>query len=658
MGGEQSVRPSTAKPERTAPRVRPTKTTWVVSILCVAAVAAGGAFSALVRYDLVGFGHLPRSAVFLCFVLLMVNAGLKRLLGRRVLGSEQLLFVFIAVMVMSGFPGQQLVTYLYIGLVGCQHYATAENKYAETFFDYIPRWLVPSMDPDSPSVRWAFYGLPPGQSIPWQEWILPLAAWTPYLLALLLLSATAVALLKRRWADEEHMVFPLAQIPVEMLTYDREEALLPGVFRGWLFWAAFTIPAVLYSKNALHHYVPGIPETDLTPDIGVVFGGRPWNMLNYFPYHYYFEMLGITYLVSDEVSFSLWFFWIFRRLGAVFRETLGQGNHADFFTHQGLGAYTLLALIYVWSARHSLRDIARRAVFGDGPYDDSAQAMSARLMLLGFWGSLLTIVVWGHAIGATWWNALALIGCYLISIVVLTRIVSEAGVFAVWTPFGNQEALLVKVLGTGAIGPRAITALSYMGYKIKDTASLSAGNIMQGYKIADFGWLQARQVALLIGVALVVGLFCSHAPSLYAIYSRSIPGLGWWPKGSGNALGQGISQLILANKPFTAGNYGNMALGAVTVVFLNFMRQRFLWWPFHPLGYTALMGPQYMGDRYGFSIFLGWLLRRLVGKLGGFSAYQTGRVAAIGMIVGNAVVLLSWSIVHYFHPISTVLIIE
>jgi len=267
-------------------------------------------------------------------------------------------------------------------------------------------------------------------------------------------------------------------------------------------------------------------------------------------------------------------------------------------------------------------------------------------------------VIWGHAIGAAWWSALALMGFYLISIVVLTRIVSEAGVFAVWTPFGDQEVLLTRIVGAGTLGPRSITALSYMGYKIRDTASLSAGNIIQGYKIADLAWLSARSVGLIIGVALVVALFASHPSSLYAIYSHSIPGLGWWPKGSGSSLGAGISRLILANTPFTAGNYGNMALGAAMVVFLNFMRQRFLWWPFHPLGYTAMMGPQFMGDRYGFSILIGWLVRRLAGRFGGYTAYRTGRVAAIGMIVGNAVVLLTWTIVHYFHPISTVLIIE
>lgn len=641
-----------------APRSAPWPRTWVIALVCVVLVATGGAFSALVRYDLVGFGHLPRSAVFMVFLLLVANALWRRATGRRVLDTTQLLYVFLAVMVMSGFPGQQLVTYLYIGLVGTQHYASPENKYIATFFDYIPKWLVPSLDPDHPAVRWAFYGMPPGQSLPWHDWVLPLAVWTPYLLAVLLLGATSMALLRRRWADEEHMLFPLAHLPVEMLTYDEPKAAWPPVFRHWLFWVAFLVPVLLYSKNALHYYFPAIPETDLTPDIGLVFPGKPWNQLNWFPYHYYFEMMGITYLVSDEVAFSLWFFWIFRRLGGVVRESFGLTNHAQFFEHQGFGAYLVLALIYLWSARHSLASIAEKAIFGRGSFDDQREPMSARMMFFGFLGSLLFIILWGQAIGAAWWATLLVMAIYVLAMVVLARIVSEAGVFAVWTPFGAIERTLVQVLGPKTVGPQSITALSYLGYKLRDTASLTAGNVIQGFKLSDLAPLKPRSIWAMTAAALTVALFASHWPSLYAIYSRTIPALGWWPKGSGNALGSGIAQLILNNNPFTVGNYGNMVLGAVTVLALNFMRQRFLWWPFHPLSFTAVMGPQFMGDRYGFSIFLGWLARRLATRFGGYAAYRGGRAAAVGLIVGNAVVLLSWTIVHYFHPIGGVLITE
>ncbi|MCD6352492.1 MAG: hypothetical protein J7M26_10260, partial [Armatimonadetes bacterium] len=124
-------------------------------------------------------------------------------------------------------------------------------------------------------------------------------------------------------------------------------------------------------------------------------------------------------------------------------------------------------------------------------------------------------------------------------------------------------------------------------------------------------------------------------------------------------FGTQLTQLLEAPRMFTAGNYGNMALGAITTLILQACRQRYTWWPLHPLAYVAFIGgPSFMSDRYGFSVLVGWTIRRIVQRFGGHQAYRAFRPAAIGVVAGNAVVLLSWSIIHYFHPISGVLIIE
>ena len=41
--------------------------TAVVALVFVVVIAVGGAYAALVRYDLVGLGHLPRVAIFSLF---------------------------------------------------------------------------------------------------------------------------------------------------------------------------------------------------------------------------------------------------------------------------------------------------------------------------------------------------------------------------------------------------------------------------------------------------------------------------------------------------------------------------------------------------------------------------------------------------------------
>jgi hypothetical protein len=632
--------------------------TAVIALVSAVAVAAGGAFSALVRYDLVGFGHLPRAAVYAVFLLLLANVVALKTVRRRLFSTAQLCYVYIAVLVMAGFPGQQLVTYLYLGFISSQHYATPENKYEQTFFDHIAPWLVPSKDPDSPAVDWAFKGLPPGASIPWEPWLKPLVLWTPYLLALLMLQACLAAAFRRRWADDEHMLFPLARVPVEMVTYGEPGDVVPSVFRRPLFWVAFLVPVYFYTKNALHYYFPLIPQTDLTPTIEVVFTNRPWTELNYFPHYYYFEMMGVAYLIADDMGGSLWFFWVARRLTRVARNAMGITEQQEFFTHQGIGAYLLIAGAYAWAARHRLSQIARKAVTDDPTVDDREEPMSYRMVFFGFLGSLLVIVLWGKAAGADVWVTLLMMVLYVASILVLSRLVAESGVFAVWTPISPPHDVIVRALGSRAVGAQNITAMGYMGWKIQDTASCTTANIFQGYKMADLAWLKPRTVFGLMAASLVLSLLASHPSAIYAIYSHSVPGLGWWPKNAGASLPQGINQLIVAPREFDAYNYWHMGLGAGIVLIIHLLRQRFLWWPFHPLGYAAIMGPQFMGDRYGFSLFLGWVAKKAVKHWGGHKTYQALRPVAIGFIVGNAVVLLTWTIIHYFHPIPGVLIIE
>lgn len=640
-------------------RPPPDRLTWLVALVCVAAVAVGGAFSALVRYDLVGFGHLPRAALYPVFWLLLANALTLWAWRRRWFSSRRLMYIYVAILVMAGFPGQQLATYLYLIMIAAQGYATPENKYLETFLPSVPNWMVPSKDPDAPVIRWAFQGMPMGQSLPWQPWVVPLLAWTPLLVAVMVLQLSLATLLRRRWAIHERVLFPLARIPVELVAYDSPAALFPACFRSPWFWVAFSIPVLIYSKNALHYYFPGIPETRLIRDIGWVFQDRPWTVLNGWQYNIYFEMIGVTYLVQDDMGFSLWFSWVLRKFIMVAREGYGLARHDEFFTHQGIGAYALLVLIYLWLARRSLAEAWRKALYNDPTVDDSEEPLSYRTAFVGLGLAVAAFLIWARVAGASVGYTLLTLLLYMISITVLTRLVAEGGLFAVWTPIAQPHTHVVNIFGPKAMGLRTVTILHYIGWKYGDTASCTMANIMQGYQVADLAALHPRWTAALIFASLLVGLFASHPGALYAIYSRSVPGLGWWPKAAFAGFGTSLNQLLQAPRMFTAGNYGNMALGAAVTAALQALRQRYVWWPLHPLGYVAIIGgPSWMGERYGFSILVGWVIRRIVQRFGGYRAYNAFRPAAIGIVAGNAVVLLTWTIVHYFHPISGVLIIE
>ena len=86
--------------------------------------------------------------------------------------------------------------------------------------------------------------------------------------------------------------------------------------------------------------------------------------------------------------------------------------------------------------------------------------------------------------------------------------------------------------------------------------------------------------------------------------------------------------------------------GGAFAWFLVEMRQRFIWWPLHPLGFVAALWGWPI-DRYWLSIFLGWLMKVTVLRFGGYRAYRALRPVAFGLILGLSFVMTIWMILHY-----------
>jgi hypothetical protein len=85
-----------------------------------------------------------------------------------------------------------------------------------------------------------------------------------------------------------------------------------------------------------------------------------------------------------------------------------------------------------------------------------------------------------------------------------------------------------------------------------------------------------------------------------------------------------------------------IAAGGVVTVFLGLMRLRFVWWPFHPIGYLFSNSlAQAMGT---FPFLLAWILKVLVSRYGGLRLYRKTIPLAVGLIVGDLLNSSLWNI--------------
>ncbi|MEN6304046.1 MAG: DUF6785 family protein, partial [Armatimonadia bacterium] len=609
----------------------------LIALLLVVGFTIAGSISVMARYEILGTGYLPRGVMALLLIVVVLNI-LARKIGFRALTQRELLVIFMLLAIMAAIPGQEFAQHFYLNNLGLVYYATPEIAPPEIYLDDLNPLLVPSLDRDAPVIKWAYEGLPASQSIPWHPWVVPLLVWTPYFFALYGMLLCFAALLSRRWEQQERLLYPLIQVPMELT---EGEPHTPPLLRDWLLWAAFGVALIPFLTKGLHSYFPMVPDLNLQKDSGQLFGGGPLVAFNGMPLHYYPEMMGISYLLSSEVAFSLWFFYLMRLAQTAFRIGIGLNtNHGQFAEMETVGGYLVLALALLWSARKYLQAVIA-SVLNRPDVDVSEHARPGER--LGFWGLLICfgfILWWSRQIGlAIGWASL-LMGLFPLVSMVASRVVCEAGMFIYASPF-RLDHTLFRLIGVKTIGPANLTLMTMMSWtQIRSTATQFMPQAFQCFKLGTLIEAPRKRTVAYLGVAVAIALLVCHIMIPLMIYKYGVFRLGWWPQGSGlgttNLL---MSDLRGAVKP-SAEDFIALALGGGFTWFLVFMRQRFLWWPFHPLGYIAWLG--WPTERYWLSIFFGWIIKIIVVRFGGYKAFQRLKPAAYGLILGVTFIVSFW----------------
>ena len=271
----------------------------------------------------------PAGAFFLLVCLALgVNPLLRRLRRGNSLELRQgeLITIYSLLICTASISSVQFVQFLVPMITGVFYYATPENGWAETIQPLIPDWFSPR---SSEAIKALYEGLPGHLGAPWKTWIRPFLFWAPLLMAFYCVMICICAILRKQWIERERLAFPLVQVPLEM-TETTEVAgsrIIGTFFRNKLMWIGFMIPVILHSLDGLHQYFPGVPRLHLRRiNIGAYFVGKPWNAVNPFFFSIYFSVIGFAYLLSLELSFSFWFFFILLKAEEIRlpRETLSR----------------------------------------------------------------------------------------------------------------------------------------------------------------------------------------------------------------------------------------------------------------------------------------------------------------------------------------------
>ncbi len=582
------------------------------------------------RASRVSLGHLPMSLWLPFLLLFLTNRVLQNVRPRWTLNGQELGLVLCMGFIGSAFPTKNIAGRLVAVLATPYYKATPENRWGEYVIEHLRPWSVPGNRNGAITHLWE--GLPKGQTVPWEVWLAPLFWWFTLLFALFFACLSIAVILRKQWVEHERIVFPLAQLPLMMISDPRSGAI--PLFNNRRFWTGFGIGIFVLAWNVLPRFSHRVPYIPLGPTYSSALTfGHDFPPLQI---KFNFVVAAFGYLTNLEVLLSVWVFHLLslfeigltNRLGI----TVSSEYHGGVLLQQA-GGFVALVLLGLYMARSHIANVFRGAWRPRPGLDDTDELLSYRAAVIGLIVSLVYAAAWLHALGISFLAVTVQLVLLLIFFLGLSKIVAETGLVYIETPQRTQ-ALTAAILST-KVQTADHVGLALAANAVESHRQYILPSLVHVARIHhSFRWNRFRMTAALCA-AFVVGFVASIAYTLNLCYSatgaaniRHVYVFG----GYGLRMFDRVVTWAGAAPTFTGTELAFLAAGAAGTLLLGMLRLRFPWWPLHPIGFTV--GYAFPVRVTAFTVFLVWAFKSLVLRIGGIALYRNFQPFFVGLLIG------------------------
>ncbi len=594
--------------------------------------------------------HLPISALALFLLVTFVyNPFARGISQRAAFSGRELALIFCILLISSLIPGKAFVSYFLTIISTPFYFAQPENQWAELFIPHLPEWLVASNQNNA--MGWFYEGLPAGGTIPWSPWIIPVAWWMSFFIAIFVVGACIATIFRKQWVEYERLSFPLVQVPLELIAGDQSPGRWPKLVYDRLFQIGFLLALSIAGWNIVSfaHIVPQLPvgtffETPL--QLSPMFPAIP---LRISPY-----MLCFAYFINVDILLSIWIFFMLGlfEIGALSYIGLNMGSsgpggsggvNAQFF-----GGFLVYVGYSLWTARRHLLAVVRKAAGRDSRLDDSKELVPYRTAVAGVLAGTAFICAWLYQSGIS----LPVTAVFLAFLFVLyfgtTKVIAETGVVFLDLPV-NAHQITVLSVGSGNMSSQNLTSLGLASAYARNWRGLGMGSVVLADRLTDGFWPRKKGLLLVLAVTFLVSMVTALAYSIQAGYTIGAYNFGG---GAFDGLNKSYYDEIVTwmKNPLSLGQNEPwfMAAGAVIFLVLLKLRHWLIWWPLAPVGFAICFASNIRDSIL--SIFLAWLVKIILLKVG-TNAYRTGQRFFLGVLLGyTAGVVLSFIADALFYP--------
>lgn len=515
--------------------------------------------------------------------------------------------------------------------------------------------------------------------LPWSQWWPTIRTHGGMALTLGLAALCLAVIVHPQWSRRELLAYPIARF-IDELAERPQQSWLPTIVRNRLFWYAFIAMVGLHLINGLNAWFPDVPKINLTlplQPLSTLFpnAARVSQAWAAWAPVIYPTAVAFAFFLATDVSFSIGaaqLLWL--AMGAMLVAN-GVQLENDFSSGEKgqmlrFGGYLAMTAMILYVGRRHYLSVAAGMIGLPAAREAPASAVWAARLLAVF----LVLAVWVCiSAGLDPLMSVMFVGLCMIVFLVVTRIVTETGLFFVqswWMPMG----VLTAMFGASAMGPTTYLALALPSVMLvgdpRETLMPYISNALQiGDRTAN---VRPGRLAWPIALMILAGFLVAMVVTFHFSYNRGANLADVWatqtlPSMPFERAAQMASELTAtgelaqttalsglqrlgAIKP-DRGAFLWLGIGAGLTAGAALARLRLPWWPIHPV--LFLVWGTYPNAKFFGSFLIGWAIKAAIVRTVGAKGYHGLKPFMVGIIAGELISGLAWMAVGAVYFFAT-----
>lgn len=597
---------------------------WISKIEVIVYKGGGGSTSSLIW-----------TSVYNMTLLLVISLFMKKWLRKTFLSQADLLVIFSMCNIAACVAGHDMVQILVPLITYPYWHATPENEWSQILLPYLRNNVISDklVLSDYYTGESSLYNM---RTI--QYWAIPFLLWSGFIAVLLMVALSLNIIIHRKWTEVDRLNYPVIQLPIQ-LSAPSEQFL-----NNKLVWLGVATSGIVININYLHRVFPSFPYVPLSYELGQYFTEPPWNAIGWLPFNIIFSYIGLGFFVPLDILFSFWMLLLLFKGQIVLGRAIGFKSLPNFpySYEQSSGGYLALGVIAIWITRNHFKNLIR-IVMGKERTEENSEIIIYRIAIITLLVGTLILVMFCSYLGMSIMISLSFFILYYIILLAVARMRAEVGTPLHDLHFGGPSSILMNILGSRRMSHTTLVGLAQLWFIDRAYRSNPMPHQLETLKISERigsdrkGFIYALIIAGILSGPMAIWAMLNHSYKIGA--QNAAPVIIYFGYETWTRFQSWVNNLTLTNIQsvvFTT-------VGFTITIALMFGKMRFLWWPFHPIGY-AISGSWQMNWGWG-AFFIVWLIKFIIMKYSGIQGYRKATRYFLGLLMGDIFFEGTWTMI-------------